>query len=202
MRYWRDPPRCAQRGRHNKDRESKLPDARPTIRTAERRDAAAVAAIYAHHVAHGTASFDTEPRSEAETAAKIAECASRGWPFLVAEIEDQVIGYAYATQFRDRPAYATTCENSIYLDPAAVGQGIGTRLLAALIEASEQAGFRQMIAVVGGAEPASVALHRKAGFREAGRMTSVGRKYGRWLDTLYMQKSLGPGDQVPPEVEP
>ena len=179
-----------------------MPEGRPTIRNAVSRDAAAIAAIYAHHVAHGTASFDTEPRSEAETAARIAECAVRGWPFLVVEAGGQIVGYAYATQFRDRPAYAATCENSIYVDPDHVGQGIGTLLLAALIEASERAGFRQMIAVVGGAEPASVALHRKAGFAEAGRMNSVGRKHGRWLDTLYMQKSLGPGDQVPPEVEP
>jgi L-amino acid N-acyltransferase YncA len=113
-----------------------------------------------------------------------------------------VVGYAYATQFRDRPAYRSTCENSIYVAPAAVGQGIGTRLLASLIEASERAGFRQMIAVVGGAEPASVALHLKAGFREAGRMRSVGRKHGRWLDTLYLQLPLGAGDSEPPGVEP
>ena len=174
----------------------------PTIRTAEPRDAAATAAIYAHHVAHGTASFDTVPRTDAEMAAKIAECAARGWPFLVAEVGGQVVGDAYATQFRDRPAYTSTCENSIYLHPDHLGQGIGTLLLSALVDAAEHAGFRQMIAVVGGAEPASVALHARAGFVETGRMRSVGRKHGRWLDTLYMQKSLGPGDDIPPEVEP
>jgi L-amino acid N-acyltransferase YncA len=180
-----------------------LPDGeQPTIRIALNRDAAAIAAIYAHHVAHGTASFDIEPRGEAETAARIEECAKRGWPFLVTEVEGQVVGYAYATQFRDRPAYAATCENSIYLDPGAVGQGIGTLLLDALLEAAAQSGFRQMIAVIGGGEPASVRLHAAAGFVEAGRMSSVGRKFGRWLDTLYMQKSLGPGDQLPPEIEP
>ena len=162
---------------------------RAAVRAAKPRDAAATAAIYAHHVAHGTASFDTEPRSEAEMAAKIAECTARGWPFLVAEIDGQVVGYAYATQFRDRPAYTSTCENSIYLHPDHLGRGIGTLLLDALVEAAEHAGFRQMIAVVGGAEPASVALHSKAGFVEAGRMRSVGRKFGRWLDTLYMQKT-------------
>jgi phosphinothricin acetyltransferase len=175
---------------------------RPTIRAAQPRDAAATAMIYAHHVAHGTASFDTLPRSEAEMAAKIADCAARGWPFLVADAGGAVVGYAYATQFRDRPAYTSTCENSIYLHPDHLGQGIGSQLLAALIDAAERAGFRQMIAVVGGAEPASVALHARAGFVETGRMRSVGRKLGRWLDTLYMQKSLGPGDAVPPEVEP
>ena len=134
-------------------------------------------------------------------AAKISECQERGWPFLVAEVASQVIGYAFATQFRDRPAYRSTCENSIYVSPDQVGRGIGLQLLTALIDAATVSGFRQMIAVIGGAEPASVALHAKAGFVEAGRMRSVGRKFGRWLDTLYMQKALGPGDSVPPEYE-
>jgi phosphinothricin acetyltransferase len=165
-------------------------------------DAAAVAAIYAYHVAHGTASFDTSPRTEQDIAGKIEECDAHAWPFLVAELNGKPIGYAYATQFRDRPAYAWTCENSIYIDSKAVGRGFGALLLTALIEASEQAGFRQMIAVVGGAEPASIALHRKLGFREAGRMASVGRKHGLWLDTVYLQLSLGSGDSTPPRVEP
>lgn len=165
-------------------------------------DAAAIAAIYAHHVAHGTASFDTEPRSHTDMATRIAECSSRGWPFLVAEADGEVVGYAYATQFRDRPAYRSTCENSIYISPNHVGRGVGTQLLDALIKAATQAGFRQMIAVIGGAEPASVALHSRAGFVEAGRMRSVGRKHGRWLDTLYMQLSLGAGNRTPPDVEP
>ena len=172
------------------------------IRRAQPEDADSVAAIFAHHVAHGTASFDTSPRTGPDTAGKIADCNARGWPFLVAERDGRLVGYAYATQFRDRPAYASTCENSIYLDPAAIGHGVGTLLLAALIEASEQAGFRQMIAVVGGAEPASIALHRKLGFREAGRMISVGRKRGRWLDTVYLQLALGDGDSTPPSTEP
>jgi phosphinothricin acetyltransferase len=172
-----------------------------TVRAAGPDDAAAIAAIYAHHVAHGTASFDTEPRSDAETAAKIAECSSRGWPFLVAEADGEVVGYAYATQFRERPAYRSACENSIYIGPDHVGQGVGKLLLDALIEAAIAAGFRQMIAVIGGAEPASVALHARAGFVEAGRMRSVGRKHGRWLDTLYMQLGLGAGDTAPPEIE-
>lgn len=172
------------------------------IRRARPADATEIAAIYAYHVAHGTASFDTVPRSEAETAVRIAECDRRGWPFLVAEQDRAVVGYAYATLFRDRPAYASTCENSIYVAASHLGQGIGGALLAALIEAAEQAGFRQMIAVIGGAEPASVAVHRKAGFVEAGRMRSVGRKFGRWLDTLYMQRALGCGDARTPDREP
>ena len=173
-----------------------------TIRLASAADASAVAGIYAHHVAHGTASFDTDPRSEQETAARIAQCDAHGWPFLVAERDGKVVGYAYATQFRDRPAYRSTCENSIYIAPTNIGQGIGRQLLAALVEAAAEAGFRQMIAVIGGAEPASVALHGKAGFVEVGRMRSVGRKFGRWLDTLYMQRSLGAGDSEAPAVEP
>lgn len=172
------------------------------VRTARSDDAAAIAAIYAHHVAHGTASFDTEPRSDADVAARITECSTRGWPFLVADVGGEVIGYAYATQFRDRPAYRSTCENSIYVSPKHVGRGVGTLLLDALVKAAADAGFRQMIAVIGGAEPASVALHAKSGFVEAGRMRSVGRKFGLWLDTLYMQLSLGAGDSAPPEVEP
>ena len=173
----------------------------PAIRPAQLADAAAVAGIYAHHVAHGTASFDTTPRSEAETLAKIAECGERSWPFLVADDGEQVVGYAYATQFRDRPAYLSTCENSIYVSPTHLGKGIGRALLSALVAAAEQSGFRQMIAVIGGAEPGSVAIQSKAGFVEAGRMRSVGRKFGRWLDTLYMQKALGPGDTERPKEE-
>ncbi|ANY20803.1 N-acyltransferase YncA [Tsuneonella dongtanensis] len=161
------------------------------IRTATPDDAEAVAAIYAHHVLHGTASFDTEPPPVHFWTEKIGAIVSRGWPFLVAMSEGAVTGYAYASQFRDRPAYAHTCEDSIYIAPDRVGQGVGTSLLAALIDAAHHCGFEQMIAVIGGAEPASVALHMKAGFEEAGRMRGVGRKFGRTLDTLYMQRALG-----------
>jgi phosphinothricin acetyltransferase len=180
----------------------RLTDRHIVIRRAVIADAPVVTAIYAHHVAYGTASFDTVPRSEAETAAKIAHCDAQGWPFLVAEHDGTVVGYAYATQFRDRPAYRSTCENSIYIAPTSLGHGIGAQLLVTLVEAAREAGFRQMIAVVGGAEPASIALHLKAGFHEAGRMTAVGRKHGRWLDTVYLQLPLGDGDGTPPEIEP
>lgn len=172
-----------------------------TIRIATLGDADAIAAIYAHHVQHGTATFDIDPRSSAETAAKIVDCADRGWPFLVAERSGVVIGYAYATQFRDRPAYVAACENSIYLHPEHLGQGLGKALLSALLGAAEQAGFRQMIAVAGGGAPASVALHASLGFTYAGTMRSVGRKFGRWLDTVYMQIALGAGDSAPPAKE-
>jgi phosphinothricin acetyltransferase len=173
-----------------------------TIRAALAEDAAAIAAIYAHHVLHGTATFDTVPRSAADTAAKIADCAARGWPFLVAERDGVVVGYAYATQFRDRPAYGFACENSIYIHPDHIGRGLGKALLAALLTAAADAGFRQMIAVVSADEQASVALHAGLGFRLTGRLPAVGRKFGRWLDTAYMQIALGAGDREPPAREP
>lgn len=172
------------------------------VRPAVPDDATAIAAIYAHHVAHGTASFDTVPRSHEDTAAKIAEHEERGWPFLVAEIDGAVAGYAYTNQFRDRPAYRYACEDSIYVSADRHGQGVGTALMAALVEAAEACGFRQMIAVIGGGEAASVALHAKTGFVHAGQMRSVGRKFGKWLDTIYMQRALGPGDSGPPPTEP
>lgn len=168
------------------------------IRAVAPDDAAAIAAIYAHHVAHGTATFDLEAPDADWWRAKIAALTDQGAPFLVATQEDEphaaVIGYAYAARFRDRLAYRFTCEDSIYVHPDHTGQGIGGALLSALIDAATSAGFRQMIAVIGGAEPASVALHAAQGFTEAGRMRSVGRKFGRWLDTLYMQRALGEGD--------
>lgn len=173
-----------------------------SIRSVGLQDGGAIAAIYAHHVLHGTATFDTVPRSLTETEAKIAECHERGWPFLVAELGGEIVGYAYATQFRDRPAYAAACENSIYIHPEWLGKGVGKALLVDLLAAAQQAGFRQMIAVVGGGEPASVALHTSLGFQPAGRMRAVGRKFGRWLDTVYMQIALGAGDSAPPSKEP
>ncbi|WP_028969627.1 GNAT family N-acetyltransferase [Sphingomonas sp. URHD0057] len=161
-----------------------------TIRAARTDDAEAIAAIYAHHVLHGTASFEEEPPTMLFWRDKLTAVLSKGWPFLVTELDGEVIGYAYATQFRDRPAYAHTCENSIYVHHQHLGKGIGRELLERLIGAARDAGFRQMIGVIGGGEPASVALHRTCGFGEAGRMRSVGFKFGQWLDTVYMQLSL------------
>ena len=160
------------------------------LRPATAEDSAAIAAIYDHHVRHGTASFDSDGPNPEQWAAKIVDVQGRGWPFLVADQDGQAVAYAYATQFRDRPAYAWTCENSIYVAPDAIGQGIGSRLLTELIEQARASGFHQMIAVIGGGEPASVALHAKLGFIERGRMKDVGVKFGRTLDTVYMQRSL------------
>ncbi|HMI40504.1 MAG TPA: GNAT family N-acetyltransferase [Sphingomicrobium sp.] len=165
------------------------------IRAACPADAAAIAEIYAHHVLHGTASFDTVPPGASEWRTKIADITARGWPFMVAEEEGKVAGYAYATQFRDRPAYAETCENSIYVAPLHAGRGLGSALMEALLPAAAKAGFHQMVAVVGGGEPASVALHQKFGFVVAGRMQNVGRKFGRLLDTVYLQRTLD-GDAI------
>ena len=172
------------------------------VRGARISDAQAIADIYAHHVLNGTASFDTVPRTLEQTEQKIADILVHGWPFLVAEREGAILGYAYATAFRDRPAYGFTCENSIYVRAQIVRQGIGALLMRRLLDEAHLCGFRQMIAVIGGGEPASVALHTKMGFTFAGRMRSVGRKFGRWLDSVYMQAELGEGDRTAPTREP
>jgi phosphinothricin acetyltransferase len=173
------------------------------IRPATPADAAAIADIYARHVLHGTASYETVPPDAAEMAARMDRVLRHGWPWLVAQdAQGQVLGYAYATQFRERAAYRYVCEDSTYVADAARGQGLGTALLTALVVACAAAGFRQMIAVIGGAEPASEALHARLGFAFAGRLETIGRKHGRWLDTLYMQRPLGPGAATAPPEEP
>ena len=113
-----------------------------------------------------------------------------------------VLGYAYAAPYHARPAYRLTCENSIYVREDRLGQGIGTALLTSLIEATEAAGMRQMVALIAGTETASVALHEKSGFRHCGRLEHVGRKFGQWLDVIFMQRSLGAGAGTPPDEEP
>lgn len=169
-----------------------------SVRKATVDDAQAIAAIYAHHVLHGTATYEVVPPTVDETVEKILTVTCRSWPFLVACDGDQVVGYAYATQFRDRPAYAYACENSIYVAHDRRSGGIGKLLLNALLEAAEAYGFRRMVAVIGGAEPASIALHGSCGFEHAGRLTGMGWKAGRWLDTVYMQIALGSGISTAP----
>jgi phosphinothricin acetyltransferase len=161
-----------------------------SIRPVQETDADAIAEIYAHHVLHGTASYEIEPPSVDETIAKIRRVTVPGWPFIVAEEDGVVVGYAYATQFRDRAAYRFACEDSIYVAADKARRGIGTILLSALIERSALFGFRTIVAVVGGAEPASIALHESCGFREVGRLKKVGFKFGRWLDSVYLQRDL------------
>ena len=175
----------------------------PHITPATPADAPEIAAIYAHHVLHGTASFETVPPDAAEIAARMRKVLDAGWPWLIArDTGGEAVGYAYAAQFNARAAYRYACENSIYLRHDRLGQGIGTRLLAALLDACERSGFRQVIAGIAGSEPASLALHARAGFVEVARLKSVGRKHGRWLDVLYLQRALGAGDATPPPEEP
>lgn len=169
-----------------------------SVRSATIDDAQAIAAIYAHHVLHGTATYEVVPPTEDKTVEKVLAVTGRSWPFLVACDGDQVVGYAYVTQFRNRPAYAYACENSIYVAHDRRGGGIGKLLLKTLLEACEARGFRRMVAVIGGAEPASVALHGSCGFEHAGRLTGMGWKAGRWLDTVYMQIALGSGISTAP----
>ncbi len=166
-------------------------------------DAPAIAAIYAHHVLYGTATFELEPPDAAEIAARMVKVLGHGWPWLVARGDGgELLGFAYAGQYHPRAAYRLACENSIYIRHDRLGQGIGTALLAALLTACEASGFRQVVALIAGTEPASVALHERAGFVHCGKLTSVGRKHGRWIDVIHMQRALGPGDAAPPEVEP
>ena len=169
------------------------------IRDAREGDAAEIAVIYAHHVLHGTASYDTEPPSVEFIREKIRWVLGSGWPFLVAESDRGIVGYAYATQFRDRAAYRWTAENSIYVRHDRVGRGLGKMLLQELLKRTEVCGFRQVIAVIGGAADASVRLHASCGFQECGRVHAAGWKHGRWLDNVYMQKALGEGSNTPPE---
>jgi phosphinothricin acetyltransferase len=169
------------------------------IRSVEARDIAAMTRIYAHAVRHGTASFEIEPPEEAEMARRQDALLAGGYPFLVAKRGGLVVGYAYAGPYRARPAYRWTVEDSVYVDPQAQQQGVGRALLQRLIVEAEARGFRQMIAVIGdSAQSASIALHQAAGFRLVGTFEAVGFKFDRWLDSVLMQRPLGPGAGAPP----
>jgi phosphinothricin acetyltransferase len=171
------------------------------IRPAEPRDLSAITAIYDHAVRHGTASFELEPPDEAEMARRYASLRAGGFPYLVAEDGSAVAGYAYAGAYRARPAYRFTVENSVYVAAAAQRRGIGRALLERLIADAAGAGFRQMLAVIGdSANAPSVELHRAAGFRLVGTFADVGFKFGRWLDTVLMQRALGEGARTPPDA--
>lgn len=177
-----------------------------TIAAATPANSAEIAAIYAHHVLHGVATFEIVPPDAEEMARRVAKVRGAGHPWLIARHGAEAVGYAYAGQFHPRDAYRFTCEDSIYLAHDRLGQGLGAALLEALIEAAEQAGFRQMIAQIVAPIPASdggsVPLHRRFGFVEVGRTRSVGRKFGRWLDVIIMQRALGPGGGASPTEEP
>jgi len=170
-----------------------------SIRPAEQRDIAAITAIYAHSVRHGTASFEIEPPDEAEMARRRDAVLAGGYPFLVAERDGGVAGYAYCGPYRLRPGYRWTVEDSIYIAPQVQKRGAGRALLTHLIGECEARDFRQMIAVIGdSAQLPSIALHQSLGFRQVGMLTAVGFKFGRWIDSILLQRALGNSATTPP----
>lgn len=177
----------------------RTPQERVSIRPAEPGDLARLHEIYAGHVLNGAASFEEEPPSREEFERRWRNIADLGLPYLVACDAGGLLGYAYAGPYRPRSAYRYTVEDSIYLAPAATGRGIGSRLLAAVIEGATRAGKRQMLAVIGdSANTASIALHRRLGFTSVGTFQSVGFKFQRWVDSVLMQRALGQGDGTAP----
>jgi L-amino acid N-acyltransferase YncA len=170
-----------------------------SIRPATLADIPAITRIYAQSVSTGTASFELEPPDEAEMARRMQALFDGGYPYIVAEIGGAIAGYAYAGSYRPRPAYRFSVEDSIYIDPKAQRRGVGRLLLQHLIEECERRGFRQMIAVIGdSAQTPSIELHRALGFRMVGTVENVGYKFGRWLDSVNMQRALGPGAMTEP----
>ncbi|WP_114944285.1 GNAT family N-acetyltransferase [Microvirga calopogonii] len=169
------------------------------VRPSAESDLDAVTVIYAHAVMHGTASFELDPPDRAEMARRRTAILEGGYPYLVAEKDGVILGYAYAGAYRTRPAYRSTVEDSIYVAPSAQGQGVGRLLLAALIEECEKRDFRLMVAVIGDEESkGSIGLHRSLGFEPVGILKGIGYKHGRWLSTVLMQRPLGRGVAEPP----
>lgn len=171
-----------------------------TLRDSDAADIPAIAAIYGHWVTHGLASFELEPPDAAEMLARRAAILAAGFPYIVAVGEGgRVLGYAYVSAWRTRPAYRFGCENSVYVAPDAGRGGIGRALLGALIERCTANGLRLMIAVIGdSANAASIGLHQAMGFRPAGVLPATGWKHGRWVDTVLMTRPLGEGATTPP----
>jgi len=172
------------------------------IRPARAEDLPAITPIYAHAVLNGTASYEYDPPSVDEMTRRFGAITDGGFPYVVAYADDRVLGYAYASPFRTRPAYRFTVEDSIYIAPDAQGQGLGTLLLAELIARCEASGFRQMIAVIGdgAVNLQSARVHAAMGFAECGRIKGSGFKFGRWCDTLLMQRALNGGASTLPQT--
>lgn len=168
------------------------------VRPSTAADLPAVTRIYGHLVLHGTGTFELEAPDEAEMARRRDDVLGKGLPWLVAERDGQLLGYAYANHFRPRRAYRFCLEDSIYLDPAAQGKGLGRILLAELLAQCEARGARQMLAVIGdSANAGSIGVHHACGFEAAGLFKSAGWKFDRWLDVVLMQRRLGQGDSAP-----
>lgn len=169
------------------------------VRDAAEADMEAVLAIYARHVLEGLATFEEEPPLLDEMKARRASVLAAGLPYLVAEMDGRVVGYAYATAYRPRPAYRFSIEDSVYVEDGLGRRGVGSALLAALIARCEKGPWRQMLAVIGNSgNEGSITLHRRMGFRHVGTFTSVGFKFGGWVDTVLMQRPLGEGDETLP----
>jgi phosphinothricin acetyltransferase len=174
-----------------------------TIRACTEGDMRAVSEIYGHHVLHSPATFELDPPSLEEMMRRRRVIVEGGYVYLVAEADSGIVGYAYVSAYRNRPAYRFTVENSVYVRAGHEGMGIGQRLMQDLLAECEKRPFRQMIAVIGdSANHASIELHRRLGFRMIGTLQSVGFKFGRWLDSVLMQKELGAGDRAPPAGVP
>ena len=171
----------------------------PLIRPSSDADLPAITAIYAHHVLHGTGSFETEPPSVADMTARRADVLSKGLPYLVVEQDGKIAGFAYGNWFKPRPAYRYSVEDSIYMAPELQGKGLGRALLAELMARFEAAGIRKVMAIVGdSANTGSVGIHLALGFTQVGIVDSCGWKFGAWRDIVIMQKTLGLGDTQPP----
>ncbi|MBP8294667.1 MAG: N-acetyltransferase [Burkholderiales bacterium] len=172
------------------------------VRRATHDDILAVTAIYGYHVTTGLASFELEPPPVGEMLRRYSELTAQGYPYLVAERDGRIVGYAYAGAYRARPAYRFSVENSVYVDPDARRAGIGGTLLRALVAECERMGFRQMVAVIGdSANTASIGLHAACGFAPIGVLPAIGYKFGRWVDSVFMQRPLGEGGATPPAHE-
>jgi len=170
-----------------------------TVRDTHDGDLAAIQAIYAHHVLHGLATFEEVPPTTEEIRERRASVIALGLPYLVAELDGRVAGYCYATSYRPRPAYRYTIEDSVYLADGFGGRGLGSALLGALVARCEAGLWRQMIAIIGNSgNAASIALHRRHGFQMIGTLPGTGFKLGRWVDSVVMQRALGPGMTAPP----
>lgn len=182
---------------------SPITPAKPLVRSAHPDDLPEIRAIYAHHVLHGLGSFEEVPPGADEMRRRFEEVADRGLPYLVAMMHGTVVGYGYCNLFRTRSAYRYCLEDSIYVKDGQHGKGVGRSLLGELIERCTALGYRQVIAVIGdSANTSSIRLHASLGFIHSGMLRSTGFKFDRWVDTVTMQRPLGPGDGTLPKKDP